>query len=72
MGSTSLNFLQSRLLVITYEVGHGLYPSVITSMAACARACRALILEWQLQQIDDNTRNEEHLRTWWAVHNLER
>ncbi|KAH8810831.1 hypothetical protein F5884DRAFT_780504 [Xylogone sp. PMI_703] len=72
----SLDTIQSRLLIVFYEMGHGLYPATSISIGACARAARSL----RLHQVDskfvepalvDITR-EEGRRTWWAVHNLDR
>ncbi|KAJ2979139.1 hypothetical protein NQ176_g3431 [Zarea fungicola] len=72
-GCQSLHFLQCRILLVFYELGHGIFPAVSVSVAACARACRAISTGWQFSDAtSQNPDDEEKRRTWWAIHNLER
>jgi hypothetical protein len=41
-GFLSLEFVQARLLLSIFEIGHGLYPAASISIGACARTARAL------------------------------
>jgi len=70
----SIETIQSMLLIVLYEVGHGIYPAASISMATCARAARNLGLHKIRSQPLSERENEigEERRTWWAIHNLDR
>ncbi|KAL7911364.1 fungal-specific transcription factor domain-containing protein [Trichoderma velutinum] len=70
-GFDTLDAIQSRLLLVLYEIGHGIYPAASVSIGSCARLARNVGLgrdSWRSQDTDV----EEKKRTWWAVHNLDR
>ncbi|KAL7895535.1 fungal-specific transcription factor domain-containing protein [Trichoderma sp. SZMC 28014] len=75
-GFVTLDTLQSRLLLILYEVGHGIYPAASVSIGSCARLARHVGLSrdfWHAQKAAVTTADaEERRRTWWAIHNLDR
>jgi hypothetical protein len=76
-GFLSLEFVQARLLLSLFEMGHGLYPAASISTGACARTARALGLN---KKRFSNTfsndfarqRAEEEKRVWWEIVNLDR
>ncbi|PCH06618.1 Transcription factor [Penicillium occitanis (nom. inval.)] len=74
-GYNSLDTIQCRLLVVLYEMGHGLYPAASISIGACARAARNMGLHPGSLEAAEPTSteviDEERRRTWWAVHNLD-
>ncbi|RAO70459.1 uncharacterized protein BHQ10_006471 [Talaromyces amestolkiae] len=75
-GCNSLDTIQCRLLLVLYEMGHGIYPAASISIGACARAARNLGLHPGSSEAAEPTSmeviEEERRRTWWAVHNLDR
>lgn len=75
-GFVTLDTLQSRLLLVLYEVGHGIYPAASVSIGSCARLARYVGLSrdfWHAQKAAVTTVDaEERRRTWWAIHNLDR
>lgn len=75
-GRESLDTIQCRLLLVLYEVGHGLYPAASISIGACARAARNLGFHHRISHSSDlirmDTVDEERRRAWWVVHNLDR
>jgi len=76
-GFLSLEFVQARLLVSIFEIGHGLYPAASISIGACARTARAFGLNKKLfgNSVSDNfarQRAEEEKRVWWEIVNLDR
>ncbi|KIW35706.1 uncharacterized protein PV07_02390 [Cladophialophora immunda] len=71
----SLEMCQCRLLIVFYEIGHGLFPAASISIAACAQAARTLGLhnQWSTPVTTQHTLDEEERRrVWWAVFNLDR
>jgi Fungal specific transcription factor domain len=73
----SLTFVQCRLLVAFYEMGHGISPAASISIGACARTARALGLnkrnfERIVEDEASRIQAEEEKRVWWAVVNLDR
>jgi hypothetical protein len=76
----TLNFVQTRLLVCYYEVGHGLYPAASASIAACAVSSRAsgLVSKSRAEAAlaggisRERQSAEEEKRTVWAIINLDR
>lgn len=75
-GNVTLNAIQSRLLLVLYEVGHVIYPAASISIGSCSRLARNAGLSrdfWHSQEVTVTTADaEERKRTWWAVHNLDR
>jgi hypothetical protein len=76
-GFLSLEFVQARLLLSIFEIGHGLYPAASISIGACARTARALGLNKKRfgnSFSDDSAgqRGEEEKRVWWEIVNLDR
>jgi hypothetical protein len=70
----SLDTVQSMLLIVLYEAGHGIYPGASILMASCARAARNLGLhKIRSKPLSGNGDDlGEKRRTWWAIHNLDR
>jgi hypothetical protein len=72
----SLDLLHCRILETFYEMGHGLHTAAYISVAACARAARALGLQrkrWlNLNTDQDKLVLEEEKRAWWAVAIMDR
>lgn len=76
----SLDFVQARVLVCWYELGHGIYPAALASIASCASISRALGLECKAVQApirqgyhsSDLPAAEEEKRVRWAIINLDR
>jgi hypothetical protein len=76
-GFLSLEFIQARILVTVFEMGHGLYPAASISISACARTARALGLNKKrfMDTVSDDfsrQRAEEVKRVWWEIVNLDR
>jgi hypothetical protein len=73
----STQFLQASVMISLYELGHGIYPEAVISVAANARLGLTLgINKYQSQQMRPVpaswTESEERLRTWWGVMILDR
>jgi hypothetical protein len=72
---SSLEFCQARLLIVFYEIGHSI-SAASTSLAACARAARALGLHREWSNVASNQsptlEQEERRRVCWAVFNIDR
>lgn len=75
----AIELIQAMLLVTFYEIGHGIYPAATVSVASCASAARAVVLQKKKFQEHGvradqgiKTRAEVEKRAWWAVINLER
>ena len=77
-GVVSLRLLQSLVLLATYELGHGIYPSSFFTIGRAARLAMVIgphdrKAAPQLFKIADTfTLQEEERRTWWAVFILDR
>lgn len=76
-GFWSLEVVQARLLVVFYELGHGIQDGASISIASCARSARLLGLNkkvWQERgdRYEEKVKAEEEKRVWWAVVNLDR
>lgn len=76
-GRLSVQSLQAAVLIALYELGHGVYPAAIISVASCARHGTLLGVEKHLTNtgllegmswIDV----EERRRLWWAIVILDR
>jgi hypothetical protein len=76
----SLLCVQARALLCYYEVGHGIYPAAMASVAACAATARVLGLErkaFESRERQGGTEverltAEEEKRTWWTIINMDR
>jgi hypothetical protein len=72
---SSLEFCQARLLVVLFEIGHGISAASV-SIAACARAFRGLGLHKQWSNVASDQsptlEQEERRRVCWAVFNMDR
>lgn len=72
----SLEFIQCRLIVSFYEMGHGIYPAASISTGACARLARAIRLHKDRNELPEEEparlEAEEKRRVWWAIVNLDR
>jgi hypothetical protein len=73
VGNYSTEAVQSKLLIIWYEVGHGIYPAASISMGSCARSVRYLDFHghWSPSKKPD-ARESEKQAAWWMAHNLDR
>jgi hypothetical protein len=76
-GFLSLEFVQARLLLSIFEIGHGLYPAASISIGACARTARAFGLNKKrfgnsFSDYSARQRAEEEKRVWWEIVNLDR
>jgi hypothetical protein len=74
LGYFPIETIQSMLLIVLYEVGHGIYPAASISMASCARAARNLGLHKIRSKplTESENENGDKRRAWWAIHNLDR
>lgn len=76
-GSRTLKFLQARILVMVYELGHGLLSAASISLGACTRAARLMV---GLRELGiESSRTElgtyeldEKRRVWWGLFTLDR
>lgn len=72
----SLEFVQCRLIVAFYEMGHGIYPAASISLGACARLARGIRLHKDRNELPEKEparlEAEEKRRVWWAIVNLDR
>lgn len=73
----SLQFLQSLILIATYEYGNAIYPAAYMTIGQCARLGYALgVHDNKTPQLLPNcttwTEQEERRRVWWAVLILDR
>jgi hypothetical protein len=72
-GYLTLVVVQCRIILTFYELGHALNSASYISIAACARAVRALgIGPRRSDKISDPLEVEERKRAWWATFNLDR
>lgn len=75
MDGATLDFVQCQLLLAVYELGHGIFPAVSSTIASCAKAGRNIGITKDHLSKDKSQRGqafEERLHTWWAIHNLDR
>ena len=70
----SLDLVQARLLLASFEFGHGIKPAAYVSIGSCARL--AIMLGLDGGQLSDEVLHsacmEERRRTWWGIVILER
>jgi hypothetical protein len=75
-GSLSLLVLQAGVLIVLYEMGHGLYPNAYLSVAHCARYGTALGVDATILSQGAATTEwadlEEARRVWWSILVLDR
>jgi hypothetical protein len=75
-GILSVPVLQAGVLIVLYEIGHGIYPAALLSVGYCARY--AVVLEID-KSITPSSRAklpwievEEQRRVWWSILILDR
>lgn len=72
----SLEYIQCRLIVSYYEMGHGIYPAASISLGACGRLARGMRIHKYRNELPESEsarlETEEKRRVWWAVVNLDR
>ncbi|KAG0650488.1 Transcription factor [Hyphodiscus hymeniophilus] len=75
-GVFTVAILQGRLLITTYELGHGIYPAAYMSIRACIDHAVALGLDANVMEEGGTNltwvEQEERRRIWWAIVILER
>ncbi|UKZ74622.1 hypothetical protein TrVFT333_002292 [Trichoderma virens FT-333] len=76
-GRLSIQTLQAAVLIAIYEIGHGIYPAAIISVANCARIGTIIGIDRSLNTWDFISRGpwielEERRRVWWAIIILDR
>ncbi|KAL7907559.1 hypothetical protein GGI35DRAFT_454400 [Trichoderma velutinum] len=76
-GRFSVQTLQAAILIAIYELGHGIYPAAIISVANCARIGTLIGIDrslstWDLISGVPWIEVEEHRRVWWAIIILDR
>lgn len=76
-GRLSVQVLQAAVLIAIYELGHGIYPAAIISVANCARIGTLLGIDrslnaWGLISGVPWIELEERRRVWWAIIILDR
>ncbi|EHK23014.1 uncharacterized protein TRIVIDRAFT_28724 [Trichoderma virens Gv29-8] len=76
-GRLSIQTLQASVLIAIYEIGHGIYPAAIISVANCARIGTIIGIDRSLNTWDFISRGpwielEERRRVWWAIIILDR
>ncbi|KAL7940805.1 hypothetical protein V8C42DRAFT_336403 [Trichoderma barbatum] len=76
-GRLSIQTLQAAVLIAIYELGHGIYPAAIISVANCARIGALLGIDkslntWGLISGVPWIQLEERRRIWWAIIILDR
>ncbi|EAW06925.1 transcription factor domain protein [Aspergillus clavatus NRRL 1] len=76
-GLLTLRTVQASLLLLIYEIGHGMFPAAFTTIGFCARQGVALGLHSKLApQLHGKPRTwvdwEERQRVWWTIVILDR
>lgn len=76
-GRVSVQTLQAAILIAIYELGHGIYPAAIISIANCARIGTLIGIDrslstWDLVSGVPWIELEERRRVWWAIIILDR
>ncbi len=75
-GNFTIRALQAAILIALYEFGHGIYPSVLSSIASCARYGRALGIDASPKRRPESSVScfeaEEKRRVWWSILILDR
>ena len=75
-GRLSTQLLQAGILILIYELGHGIYPAAIMSVSSCARIGAVLELDRSLTTREEPGVSwidlEERRRVWWMVVILDR
>ncbi|KAL7919026.1 hypothetical protein ACQKWADRAFT_302425 [Trichoderma austrokoningii] len=66
-GCLTLQMVQAGIMIALYELGHGIYPAVFSTIATCARYGTALGID-DLKAADlTSAGGEEKVRVWWGV-----
>ncbi|KAL6907335.1 hypothetical protein GGI43DRAFT_258588 [Trichoderma evansii] len=66
-GCFTLQMVQAGVMIALYELGHGIYPAVFSTIATCARYGTALGID-ELNATDlPSTSGEEKVRVWWGI-----
>ncbi|KAF2167615.1 hypothetical protein M409DRAFT_54199 [Zasmidium cellare ATCC 36951] len=76
----ALSVIQGRILMLAYEIGHGIFPNAFMGISSCVQLAtvRGLkfddlgLLEDQQQTLNMSFAREEEKRSWWAIYVLER
>lgn len=71
-GNFSIETIQCKLLIILYEMGHGIYPAASISMGSCARLARQFDFRNDPSEGKFGTWESEKDAAWWMAHNLDR
>lgn len=74
-GTLTVPLLQSLVLLLLYEFGHGIYPSAYTTLGTCIRYLTALGIEEagpSISKPQSWIEIETRRRLWWAVYVMER
>lgn len=73
-GVLSVRLLQSLLLLLLYEYGHGIYPGAYMTLGACTRYLAALRIETGPCSVESSGWIDIELRRrlWWSVYVMER
>ena len=71
-GCFSIRLVQAGLLIVSYELGHCIYPAAYMSISACARHAVALGFDKDIKPGNDVAgllwdQVEERRRVWWAI-----
>lgn len=67
VGCLTLQMVQAGIMIALYELGHGIYPAVFSTIATCARYGTALGID-ELSAADlTSAGGEEKVRVWWGV-----
>jgi hypothetical protein len=73
-GTISVRLLQSLLLLLFYEHGHGIYPSAYTTLGTCIRYLTALDIRSSPEGNDSECWMDCEVvrRLWWSIYIVER
>jgi hypothetical protein len=74
-GFITTSLLQALVLLLVYEIGHGIYPCAYTTLGTCIRYLVVLGIDGAgptVDQPDKWIEIEIRRRLWWAVYIMER
>ncbi|KAF2481264.1 hypothetical protein BDY17DRAFT_300986 [Neohortaea acidophila] len=74
-GALSVQLLQTQVLVLLYEFGHGIYPGAYLTLGRCVDYLAALGIDEDAPDARQGStwiETELHRRLWWAVFIMER
>lgn len=66
-GCFTLQMIQAGIMIALYELGHGIYPAVFSTIATCARYGTALGIDELSAANLTGAGGEEKVRVWWGV-----